>query len=831
MEKVILQFQGVRDLGLLMVLIAAVALALVAYGVWQLIQGRRRHGVVCLVATMPAVVVLALSGNLSFGVWMLALGLQIALAVGVFYAAVYAYLGTRRMAILMVMRCVAILALLLALFKPAVSIVPDVEGYRPRLPILLDRSESMATADQSGSADRYVRSLRMLLTQDERIRRALRPAYYHFAREVQAVESAEAMGRLRPRGEGTDSTDIAGALRGCAGYYDRSELAGIVLIGDGLHNAAGSVEDVLAEIGVPVYTIGVGSRTETQTGRRNLQLVSIDAPYDAIKNNVSSIDVRVKATGFANMAAEVRLLADGNVVASFPIMTDKGVATIPCELKWTPGDRPPGADAAERQADVRRLQVLIPTDPAETVAQDNSTELHVLVTEPGIRVLYIEGTIRPEYKFLWRTLNIDPNIKFMALIRVQKNKFSAYGSIDGRTLGDLPRAAEDFAMFDVIILGDLDSTFFSRQQMEGFKKFVADGGGLLMIGGHNSFGPGGYAGTPIADVLPVNVGLRSQPQETTPLVPMLTAAGRQHLIFEGIADYFPGPGDRKPSAELPKLPELLGCVTVPGPKPGASVLAVHPTRKIGAENLVVLAVQPFGAGRAAAFTCDTTWQWYMPMQGMGAESPYKLFWGQMCRWLANVQTKSASGVASLVLRTDRPYARSGSDIKVTARLKDDKGKPTNNATVTCRVEPAGPAAEQARAITLAARRSGGLFDGTYRTDAEGKYVIRATATDAAGATMAADELPLNVIPTSTELDTLARNESLLQQIAGRTDGRYADLSGLPEIIDQIVDRQRALAAPAPKGSTHHLYNLTLLFLLFVVLLTAEWLLRRNWQLH
>jgi hypothetical protein len=84
---------------------------------------------------------------------------------------------------------------------------------------------------------------------------------------------------------------------------------------------------------------------------------------------------------------------------------------------------------------------------------------------------------------------------------------------------------------------------------------------------------------------------------------------------------------------------------------------------------------------------------------------------------------------------------------------------------------------------------------------------------------------------TTEMDTLARNEATLRMIAARTGGRYADVSGLPEVIDQIIDRQKALAAPAPKGAIRQLYNFPLLFLVFVGLLTGEWLLRRNWQLH
>ena len=51
--------------------------------------------------------------------------------------------------------------------------------------------------------------------------------------------------------------------------------------------------------------------------------------------------------------------------------------------------------------------------------------------EPPIKVLYVEGTVRSEYKFLKRALESDPNIEVATLIRLKKEQFSAGGSVDG----------------------------------------------------------------------------------------------------------------------------------------------------------------------------------------------------------------------------------------------------------------------------------------------------------------------------------------------------------------------------------------------------------------
>jgi uncharacterized membrane protein len=421
----------------------------------------------------------------------------------------------------------------------------------------------------------------------------------------------------------------------------------------------------------------------------------------------------------------------------------------------------------------------------------------------------------------------------MGLVRITGNRFWAQGDIAGRKLDKLPETDADFGLFDVMILGDLDRTFLTREQMARIRKFVNDGGALLMLGGHNSFGPGGYGGTDVEAVLPVTVGSRAQPQETTPFVPRLTAAGEAHLVLEGLKDFFSGPGGRKPGENSPKLPELLGCVTVVDAKPAAALLALHPTRKVEGRPMVVLAVQRFGAGRSAAFTADTTWTWYLPLRGMGRESPYERFWGQLVRWLANVETKARESKPSVVIRLDRTYLRVGQGpVKVLARVQDDKGRPADSAQVSCTLTPlAGEA--KAETMPMSPRMGDRLFEAELRPPREGKYKVAVAALDGAGSPLGGDEQALLVVPYSKEMDRLGRNDGLLQLLADRSDGRRVELAGLPDLIDQIVRRQRDKGSldEAPEGEVYRLFDFPLLFFAFVVLLTGEWLLRRHWHLR
>jgi uncharacterized membrane protein len=691
----------------------------------------------------------------------------------------------------------------------------------------------MGTIDDDNLPDRYHQAVGMLSAQAERVEKHFSPLWYHFGSSASAAESLDSIAELKPAGEGTDSTNLAAAIRAAAADYPGPSLAGILLLTDGVHNTSDVVTDAAVEAGVPVYPVVVGSASERLSSRRNIELLSVAAPLEAVVNNVTTITVQAKVAGFANVPQEVRLMEAGSdkPADTQRLWPDQNVATLTVKLKWTPRELP--ADKGSAADVVRKLRVVIPHNPAEAAREDNETELHILLTEPRVRVLYVEGSMRPEYKYLKRLLSTDPNIRFMGLVRITANRFWAQGGIGGRKLAGLPSTESDFALFDVIILGDLDRTFLTKEQMARIRKFVNDGGAMLMLGGHNSFGPGGYAGTDVEAVLPVAVGPRAQPQETTPFVPQLTAAGEAHPIFEALGGFFSGPGGRKPSAKLPKLPQLLGCVTVVRAKPAAALLALHPTRKTEGRAMPVLAVQRFGAGRSAAFTADTTWTWYLPMKGMGRESPYERFWGQLLRWLANVKTKARESKPSVVMRLDKTYQRVGQGpVKVLARVQDEKGRLAEDAQVSCTVTPIDGKGKP-ESLPLSPRMGDRLFEAECRPPGEGRYRIEVAALDSAGSRLGSDQQELIVVPYSKEMDRLARNDALLELVADRTDGRKVEISGLPDLIDQIVQRQKAKGKPdaADEAEVYRLFDFTTLFIIFIALLTGEWLLRRRWNLR
>jgi len=881
MDQVSLEFDGIRNMPLLITLLASIASIMIAAGVWRLVQRRMRQGVICLAAGLgppvmiPAMlidsamryrvgdsrggrnswmvaVVVAGATTLAAGAvvatgsaggmfWLCVLAIEVALAIGVFYASVYSHLGVGKLVSLMALRCAAILALMLILFKPVVRVVAGADKSRPLLPILVDRSGSMATMDQAEKT-RYGQVVGVLTAHQERIERYFRPLWFHFAKSTVQVDSLNALSRLAPTGEGTDGTDLAEAIGAAAAVRDREEPAGILLFSDGNPTKGSPVTDMAREAAIPTFAIGVGGQTDSPASRPNIEIVSAHTPFEAVKNNVTTIDVRVRIIGLPNSTVQLTAREHGiaDPVARQGVTVTKNVQETSVRLKYTPRDRSEQTPLKKGQSDIRMLTVAAGAHPKETITDDNSHQLHVLITEPRIRVLYIEGSIRPEYKPLRRIFDSDPNVQFMSLIRMFESKFQASGSIGGRKLLRLPTTKDDFDRFDVLILGDLDRTYLSDKRagdlrLTRIKEFVEGGGALLMLSGANSFGPGGYGRTPVEQVLPVLVGDRTQENEATPFLPQLTAEGEKHKIFDGIRKYFFGPGGRKPDPKLPRLPNLNGCATVVRQTPAAEVLAVHPDRRNANGPLIILAVRQFvGEGRTAVLTANNTslWNSFIQMRPGAEANPYQQFWGQLIRWLAGVTVKSKDATPSVVLRMDRSYAEAGQPTKFSARVLDAGSKTDSTATVSCLVTPlTGEGAK--RNLSLVYKAGTGLFEyDAFHMGVAGKYNVAVTAVDnRTSKTIGSDEMTLIVEAHSQETDRVNLNAELLGRVAGAHNGQYAELPGLNDAITQLIARGQALSGEGPTITTHHLYNFTLLFLVFVALLTAEWILRRNWQLH
>ena len=179
-----------------------------------------------------------------------------------------------------------------------------------------------------------------------------------------------------------------------------------------------------------------------------------------------------------------------------------------------------------------KLTLEVPDQSGELVTTNNQLSTFVNVLAGGLNVLYIEGGFRVEQKFIRRALDSSPDIN-VDFIRIDPRDPT------NRPV-DLAERLKS-GKYDVYILGDVDSSAFKGDELKSLAQAVERGAGLIMLGGFHSFGAGGYANTPLNNILPVTMDRfdRQNPDEPVrgdlqlpgPLPIRPTALGQRHFAL------------------------------------------------------------------------------------------------------------------------------------------------------------------------------------------------------------------------------------------------------------------------------------------------------------
>jgi hypothetical protein len=287
-----------------------------------------------------------------------------------------------------------------------------------------------------------------------------------------------------------------------------------------------------------------------------------------------------------------------------------------------------------------------------------------------------------------------------------------------------------------------------------------------------------------------------------------------------ITQFFP---TEQREAEIVGLPPLLGGVRVLGPKPSATVLAVHPDARAGESSMPVLAVQPFGEGRVAVFTADTTRNWHQTMRTLDRETPFLRFWGQTVRWLAG-RSEAVDTEAGVVSTTDKAYYEPGSPVTIRAVVRGREGEAAGETQVTATI--LGPDGQTLETSLVPVIGPAGNYQVAYEPELSGRYEIVVSA--AVGeTTLKAEMLQIDVGRANLEFDRLDLDEKTLVAIAGDTGGTYAHVTTADRLIDRLRRRH-------DKRQVEYEFPLSwppLLWVVFMLALTTEWILRRRFQLR
>ena len=737
------------------------------------------------------------------GTTMFAVAAVAILLSGLFYYRAFGMLRRGQWQILLALRIVAIILIVLLLFRPVFSYHKKLTEL-PAVVFLLDTSASMSISDAKGGNTRFEQAREQLQRWWEKLADEFDLHLIEFSEHVRVLEDVKQLATLAPKGK---ATSLSRALDSAAKELpERGDVEAVIMLSDGIHNSARNPLDTTANLGIIVHTVGVGSSLRSDISYTDIQVTGIDCPDRLMLNNKARITASVEAIGLGGRPARVILEDDGQEIDGIEVTLDNVDGSQEVEFEFRPTTK-------GRHTYTVRVGVF----NEEKIKENNQRSAVALVIEPGIRVLYVEGTLRAEYGALVdRFLAKDPDLEFCALVQTRPNVFLRRSNMEGLDLNSIPQDEETVNKFDVFIIGDLDSSYIRAAQQELIVKRIRDGAGLVMLGGYHSMGPGGYADVPLGEILPVSLGSRDVGQFTDSFLPVLTPDGAHSPIFANIAGFFP---TRQAPPKIAGLPPLDGCTRVEEPRPGATVLA---TSSAEATAMPVMVIQPVGKGRTAVFSGDTTRKWQQGPRALDQESPFLRFWGQVVRWAAG-RSEQVEAKASITAGTDKAHYDPDEPILISAIVRDSKGEGADGAKVEAKI---GMPVGQGEKTTLSSATGPGHYNGKFEPEAAGTYKIKVEG-KVGELTLETDEIIVEVGRPNLEFEKLDLDDKMLGRIASDTGGRYVHVSTADHLIDQFdrSQRQKQVYFERP------LYWPLPFWVLFVAVLTVEWVLRRRFQLR
>jgi uncharacterized membrane protein len=449
--------------------------------------------------------------------------------------------------------------------------------------------------------------------------------------------------------------------------------------------------------------------------------------------------------------------------------------------------------------------------------QNNSVTRLLGVTDDKRRILYVEGEPRWEYKFIRRAEDDDKIVQVASMLRTTENKIYRQGISDPKELEDgFPVRPEDLFRYQGIILGSVEAGYFTPLQQELLREFVdRRGGGLLFLGGRFSLGDGGWGGSGIKDLLPTILPNSRTTFHRDPATAELTAAGSDSPITRLMDD------PAKNIERWKKLTYLMDYQDAGTPKPGATVLAQV---NAGQRKLPLLVTQNYGRGRTAVMATSGTWRWQMS-QPLG-DMAHDMFWQQLLRWL--VLDSPGQVVASAPAHTLMDDGR----IQLSASVRDKDYMPAPDAQVTAHF--IGPDGISVFVDMAPAPDNPGEFRAAWTAEKPGSYLAEVTAQRGAAKgggksrggseDLGGDVLPFERIDGVAENFRTVQNRELLEKLASETGGRYWKPQELSRLPNEISYSDAGISVRDIK----ELWNMPAVFLLLLLLMSAEWLLRRKW---
>jgi uncharacterized membrane protein/uncharacterized protein YegL len=343
---------------------------------------------------------------------------------------------------------------------------------------LLDASDSMGAQAQEDAVQFIRDSLPAMLPDDEAAvvlfgANALVERPLSAVRELANVSSTPI----------TSNTDLAEAIRLGLALFPDDAAKRLVILSDGRATVGDTLE--MGQMAL-VNNVEISYVPFTREETAEIQLTSVRVPETI--NEGQQFDLNVTIDADRAGPSTITVLGGGQVIHRERLNLRQGTNNYTLTLQ-------------SGGTGFRDFAVTVtPDEGSDSFYQNNAMATFSRVIGPP-RVLVVAGN-PDEARYIVQALQQSGLV------------------VDQTTPSSLPIGLGALAQYETVILTNVPATQLSNRRMQVLESYVRDlGGGLVVVGGPQAYGPGGYFQTPLEDVLPVEMQIKDQQR-----LPQLTIA-------------------------------------------------------------------------------------------------------------------------------------------------------------------------------------------------------------------------------------------------------------------------------------------------------------------
>lgn len=592
-------------------------------------------------------------------------------------------------------------------------------------------------------------------------------------------------------------TDISASLQQALDGVASRPLSGLVIFSDGrsMSQPARTIIRRLQQDSIPIFTVPLGSPDPVL----DVSINEVSAPRRAFVTDAIPVLVDLDSSGLPDEEMVVVRLRDeqtGQVLDRKTVEINDGLDGILMTANLEdPGDR--------------TLVVDVETSVGDLIAENDSMIFEVEVVDRPIRVLYIEGYPRWEYRYLKNLLVREQSIESSVMLISADRDFAQEGNTP---ISRLPRTAEEFEQFDLILIGDVPSGFFSPEQLRLMSNQVAERGtGLFWIGGPRDT-PSSWAGSPLDDLLPIRSPLDLDRTDDSVLVAP-TPLSRQLGVL--VLD----PSD--PSGWAMELSDSstgwsrLRSVQNIEPnqiKPTTEVLATG--TDIDGETRPVLLSMRFGAGQVLYSAMDDVWRWRF---GRG-ELLTERWWIGLVRMLARQALDTSGKSMELSIQPDEIIP--GTAVRIQLSVMDERLASTLGDSISLEIEDENE--QSSTELELLRSGDSAEWSADWFPDRIGQYQLDISDPLLVAESRSMGPSSVDVIRPDDEFRNPDADHQLLAELAESTGGSVLDPESLDSLPSVLPNREVLVENPI----IIPIWNTGAVFFLVLGFLSAEWIGRR-----